>query len=72
MKAYFDSAPTDIIFCAINTKHSRPVILICFVFSTVFDESRQRSLSMGLHRVRHDWSDLAAAAKFGFPWYLSG
>ena len=26
-------------------------------------------LSMGLHRVRHDWSDLAAAARYikGFP-----
>ena len=28
--------------------------------------------SMGLHRVRHDWSDLAAAAAllYGFPWHM--
>ena len=31
-------------------------------------------LSMGSHRVRHDWSDLAAAAwlKRGLSWWLSG
>ena len=28
-------------------------------------------LPMGLHRVRHDWSDLAAAA-VGMKWYLMG
>ena len=30
--------------------------------------------SMGLHRVGHDWSDLAVAvtAYFGLPWWLSG
>ena len=26
--------------------------------------------SMGLHRVRHDWSDLAAAAAYGFQVYF--